>query len=356
MFLKALLLACIDRFHAERTVQAVYYLLTGKKSAQTIQDTAWYGLQKYFNIIPDLSKRDFDQCLNALAEQRLITIDKQTAQITSRGRQWYKDIAKLYAIPAGFNGFKYQQVEVRFWQRLSLLVQTLSHWSYGKTRFIPVQRDLVVQQEVKRWIYQMSERYDKKLLPERFSHELIQLLEHVEKAELQPELFVYRLSGYERSGLTPRQIAERLKLEEQYYQLLFRSILHQMIALTANHRDDFPLFVSLTRDLQKPVALTRSSYITYQLLQQGKTLAEIARERQLKKSTIEDHIVEIVLMNPEFSIQPYVSKSLQEKIISAVNRCKSRKLRRIKELVPEADYFSIRLVLSAWPKIVEYYH
>ena len=44
-------------------------------------------------------------------------------------------------------------------------------------------------------------------------------------------------------------------------------------------------------------------------------------------------------MDPDFSIDPFVSSHLQEKIRNVLQNTRSRKLRLIKGYVPEADYF-----------------
>lgn len=345
MFVETVILYCIDRFHGERTVNAVYYLITGKKSAQTIQDAAWFQLRPYFNIIPDLGKFTLIEILQNLAKQQLLMLDRQTARITEKGREFYREGLQKYPLPPHFDGFQFHKIDEQFWKRLSLVVQIFSHWAYNETRFIPIQRES--QQDVKRWLYDAGKKLPKKKLISAFYDELIRMLQIVAEEGMAPEILVYRLSGYRRSGLTFRQLAERLELDEAYCRVLFRGILQQIIAMSWNKPDQFPLFASLMDDLHQPIQLTRSSALTFDLLQKGKTVAEIARLRQLKPSTVQDHIVEIALMDPNFSIDPFVKPQLQEKIKVAVQRSRSRKLRRIKELVPDADYFSIRLVLAS---------
>ncbi|MEK1830637.1 helix-turn-helix domain-containing protein [Priestia megaterium] len=79
----------------------------------------------------------------------------------------------------------------------------------------------------------------------------------------------------------------------------------------------------------------------------GKKLEEIAYIRRLKESTIEDHIAELALFVPSFSIDAYVSPKQQEKIISAFEGLRTNKLKVIKEEVKDdVTYFQIRLVLA----------
>nr|WP_305142679.1 hypothetical protein [Geobacillus thermoleovorans] len=43
-----LLAHCLRRFNGERTLAAVYHLFSGKKSAQTLQDSKWFQLEPLF--------------------------------------------------------------------------------------------------------------------------------------------------------------------------------------------------------------------------------------------------------------------------------------------------------------------
>lgn len=43
----------------ERSISAVYYLLQGKQSIQTIQDAQLFGLTEYFGVYKNLTKRRF---------------------------------------------------------------------------------------------------------------------------------------------------------------------------------------------------------------------------------------------------------------------------------------------------------
>ena len=70
--------------------------------------------------------------------------------------------------------------------------------------------------------------------------------------------------------------------------------------------------------------------------------------RRLKKSTIEDHLVELALHNKEFSIDPYISIEKQQQIQKAVKKLNSKQLKHIYHEVKNADYFEIRLVLAKY--------
>src|SRR5690606_37294425 len=124
----------------------------------------------------------------------------------------------------------------------------------------------------------------------------------------------------------------------------FLNNLHYMIETIWNEQEKFSLLHTLIENRQ--MMLTSSSEQTFQLLNQGYSIDEIAKIRRLKRSTVEDHLVEITLKDSSFSIDTYVSTDVQRKILDVTYNNKERKLSVIKQRVPEAEYFEIRLVLS----------
>lgn len=164
--------------------------------------------------------------------------------------------------------------------------------------------------------------------------------------ELDPSILVKRLTGFSLIGLTKTQAADQFGMDEDAYHIQFLSILHYMLEIVGTKQSDFPLLSLMIEDKKRDVPLTESSNRTFNLLQRGYSIDEIAQLRSLKKNTIEDHLVEIALNIPYFDITPFVDLNKQKNIKTAINSVSSKQLKHIRELVPDADYFEIRLVLA----------
>ena len=251
-------------------------------------------------------------------------------------------------MPKFLNGWQFHDFDNIFWKRLSLIVQTISNWSYGEVKFLPVQRDQLVQYWTKQWFIYMKQKMNKRDLAESFYMEINSLLSLAERDGLNPALISYRFTGYKEPGQTSNQLADFLTLDETYYSLAFRNLLHFMISTIWESAENYPILFSLVQDGQRQVVLTQSTMKTRSLVNNGRSIEEIAKIRSLKRNTIEDHIVEITLMDPSFIIDSYVHPAMQRKITIAVKRLQTRKLKEIKGQVSDADYFSIRLVLAKW--------
>ncbi|MCU9595724.1 helix-turn-helix domain-containing protein [Caldibacillus thermolactis] len=347
-FLTVMILYCISQFKGERSINAVFYLIQGKKSSQTIQDAIWYSLSHVFSIYPDLKKEQFQEQMKKLVMLQYIILDKKTVQITELGEKNLRQSLEKYPIPAELDGWTYKDIDQKFWQRLSLIVQIVSNLGNGDSKFMPVQRDFYTQKWVKQWLYTWNTKYNKQILSKKLYHELEQILSQFERKKKNPNLFVARLSGYQQPGLTISQIANIYDMDEYYYLVVFRSIIHYMITIISEQPQKYPLLYSLIKNEKREIVLTESTRKTLHLIKMDKSIKEIAKIRKLKESTIEDHIVEITLMDPTFHIERFVNPAIQERIRTAIKKLNTRKLKRIKEEVSNADYFSIRLVLSKW--------
>ena len=92
--------------------------------------------------------------------------------------------------------------------------------------------------------------------------------------------------------------------------------------------------------------MTKSTSVTYKLLKKGFSIEDIAAYRKVKKSTIEDHIIEIVLNDPQFPIDDFIHKDTLKKIKKTAAIVGKKKLRPIKERLENVTYFQIRLALA----------
>ncbi|HEU5052589.1 MAG TPA: helix-turn-helix domain-containing protein [Hanamia sp.] len=91
--------------------------------------------------------------------------------------------------------------------------------------------------------------------------------------------------------------------------------------------------------------------VSFNLFKEGKTLEEIAKERNLSVGTIEGHLVEFVA-NGEIYIDEIVQKEKQELIKAAIKIHGTSGTRNLKDNLPEPiTYGEIRMVIAAEKKL-----
>ncbi|NPC92764.1 hypothetical protein HOO54_11120 [Bacillus sp. WMMC1349] len=338
-YIDAIVLDILSSMQGERSPSAVYHLLKGKKSSQTIQDTRLFSLSKYFGFCSSLSRDRLNSSFQRLIQESFIT-EKRGYIPTESGEKELTAYFRLYPWPAHFHGAHYQRTAKIMWDRMSLLIQVLSNHLHGKQVYLPITKDGQIQN----WVKKFLKKRDPAEISAHFHHELKTKLMALHD-ERQATIFVHSLTSAVKIGLTFKQLAERLGVDEWYIYVLFWDVLHYFIQSV--QKSESPFFQLLIEGLPLQDGLTKSTKETLFLIKQGKTIDRIAQIRHLKRATIEDHIVEIAIHDPAFSIEPYISEEEQKTITDYARINQTRKIRLIKEgLGSRYSYFKIRLALS----------
>ncbi|GGE38458.1 hypothetical protein GCM10011391_16590 [Pullulanibacillus camelliae] len=340
-FMTYLVLTLIEHFKGQRSVYAVLHLLNGKRSSQTIQDGFLFAVHPFFGVLKSLSRSRIEAIYAALLQQGyVIQNEKDRVEVTARGQRALREHRDRFWLSPHLSGWYSDEIAQLFWQRLSLLVQSVSHLMYHDNRFIPV----INAPAVHTWLKSFLHHYRREHLAKALLSELEQLCQRLDEREAL--LLVHKMSGKHLSGLTFLQLAEALAHDEAEMQINFQATLHHIVNELREQGELFPILKQLIVAADKK-ALTASTYQTLLLLKQGKTIPDIAKERRLKCSTIQDHIVEIAFFDPAFPVTQYVPKTTYEAICEALKHVKTRRLADIKRQLPDAiDYFHIRLVLT----------
>ncbi|HHW35982.1 MAG TPA: RQC domain-containing protein [Bacillales bacterium] len=337
-------LYCLSKYNGERSIYAIYHLLQGKKSSQTIQDAKLFKLESFFQLMQQLSKKDIDEIIFELQCRDVISMtNKDTYILTEKGFFYLESYMQKYPIPPYLNGWRNHKKARLLWQRFSLMTQTLSFLLYENSSFTPVISDEETQHFVKSYFKKIKNRYD---MAEGIFNEVTCLLQPL--PQVQAEIFVLHLSGYQRVGYTIEQIGRIRHIDSEYTFLLFQAVLHHMIATIETNPIRFRHLRSfIEQDDQSIAPLTQSSQKTYELLRLNKSITEIALIRNLKESTIEDHIVEIASELKSFNIDLFVSNDLQGKIVDSFQTLGTKRLKPIRSSLHDTvSYFQIRLVLG----------
>lgn len=344
MLLDAIILTCSDSFNHERSTSAVYHLLNGKQSIQTVQDCRTYHLESFYGIYPTLHKQVFDRKINDLVNHQLLSsISPQQSSIpTSIGIEWLAHVKAQLPLNH-YNGLALHKTDQLFYARLLLIIQILTNKKMNESSYIPIIED----QSVYRWIkedYLKSKPHVREHL-QLIYNELRLLLN--EENEQYANLFVDRITAYQHYGMSLEQLALTYKINIHDVPLMITAIVHHMIIRIKSNKRQFPFMSQLLKDLSTDGTISQSAMQTYELIKKQYSINDIAYQRRLKRSTIYDHIVEIALYDLDFSIRPFVSYAKQHEIINAVKQKKTFKLKTIKENISEEiSYFQIRLTLA----------
>lgn len=341
--LEEIILFLIQRYKGERTIQGIMYLLKGKQSAQIIQDSHFYHVTSFFGLFHFLTHQNMQEIINGLEFKGYITHYEKNIYLVNKNGQSYLESQNLQFKEFKYlNGLRFSSIQKIFWKRFSLFFQTVSNLNMNLKYFRAVIQEPDIQEWVKNEV--LNFRGNKNEIINHFYEELHGILKKLSDEEAL--LFVNRLSGAKSYGMTYEQIATENKESVEKIYLKSIDILHHLITILNEHKIDYP-FLSKFINGENSTNITTTSVETKRLFNDGKTIQEIAAIRQLKVSTIEDHIVENVLSNEQFPIEQFITTQQFTLIKNKINELNTRKLKIIKEaLLHEVTYFQIRITLA----------
>lgn len=334
-----ILLQIFQKLNNERTVSAAYHILRGKRSGQTIQDVGLFQLHNYFGLLPKLPRATFDEAVSTFLQYSWLNMQES-------GHYSMKKLGLQRAeqtVTFLFDGWHYRGNEHIFFARLSLIVQSLSYHKKGIRSFSPISKDVQVQSWVRAFL-QAQQYQSGQLQPQLFA-ECLHALTALPVTDANKQLFLYRLSGHSLPGWTWQQLSSERKETVLDSQLAFIELLHTLLN-EIHATEDYPLLGKIAAELRVKALLTDSAQQTAYLYEQGYSVEQIVQIRKLKQSTIEDHLVELAMNEPNFSIGPFVSYEEAEKVWQASKQYQTKKLKALHDVVNELSYFQLRLVLA----------
>ncbi|MCR6110618.1 helix-turn-helix domain-containing protein [Bacillus sp. A301a_S52] len=342
-FLQFLILQLLHKCRGEKSLNGVIHLLKGKRSAQTIQDIMLFNLQSYAAMLKQWGFSELDNNVTELKVKGWISDTDKVALLTEEGIKKMKHASLQYEIPPQFNGLKYEwdNTAEHVWQSIALLVQSISYLKMNHSMFIPISYHHSAQTTVRKIVLNHGNVLS---MGNQVYNELTDMLQKLpdEKATL----FVDRLTSSDRIGKTYEQLASRFHHDALYTFIQFRGIIHTFIS-QIEEASTYPMLSQLIPENRTSLNLTHTAEITRKLLMNGYTRDEIAKRRDLKKSTIEDHIIEIAIHDEHFDYQPYITNDQLTLIENTARKLQTNRLKVIKDhLNGDVSYFQIRLGLS----------
>lgn len=106
-----------------------------------------------------------------------------------------------------------------------------------------------------------------------------------------------------------------------------------------------------TRKIQKKSAPRDSHRLTYELYLRGKSINEIADERNLTQMTVENHLIKCAHEGLNINFDQFIPRQYEEQILEAIEECGTILLKPIKEVLPqEVTYTAIKFTLTKYNK------
>jgi uncharacterized protein YpbB len=344
-----LLISLLSTIKSNRSPAAIYHILTGKKSSQTIQDLQVFQLYPYYGLLPNLTRQTFDDAINSIVDEGfMVWVNKKDYRLTDQAQDYLttKTHADVY-----FHVLVHavdEAAKLIFTERLYLTIQTFTYRVMNEKGFIPVTDDVTIQSFVKQYYHAHKQQLNDWL------EACYKLLYEVLKTypEHDRHIFLDRLSTYNHHGQSLQQLMDRYKTNEVNIRLTLALIERDLFIRSQQEQTCLTdLLPGENSNQMYPTLMTRSAQKTHQLVMRGYNIDELIQLRQLKRGTIEDHLVEICTLDDHFKLTDYVTEEKIALIEAYLSTRQTQKLGEIKRHLPAAiSYLDLRLVFAHYQK------
>ncbi|MCJ8007807.1 DNA helicase RecQ [Lederbergia wuyishanensis] len=188
-------------------------------------------------------------------------------------------------------------------------------------------------------------------------NELFELLrelrrEFAEKEKVPPYVIFSDATLREMSAALPRNDNDLLQIKGigerklEAYGTDFLSVINAYCEEKDIERKHVPMMKVEKKSVSKSTK-DSSHLVTYQMLQDGMEIEEIALEREISERTVESHLIKCDEEGHEIDWDQFIPSQYEEMIEKAVDEAESTRLTPIKELLPdEISFFMIRAFLQ----------
>ncbi len=95
----------------------------------------------------------------------------------------------------------------------------------------------------------------------------------------------------------------------------------------------------------------KSHIVSFNMYKDGKTIEEIIKERNLKRTTVENHLFQCALEGLDLNIEQFIPQEHKKDIFAAIEEIGAEKLKPIKEALPEeVSYLAIKAAIYMYNK------
>lgn len=299
----------LSLFHPKnkRRSSSVYQILRGKKTASTLSFCLFHHLWSGFQLFPYLSLAAYEQRLTELKARGYLVVDKEDSNyllLSTSGEACLLEQPFWQRFTQEVDHFSYGLAGPLFLERLLFLSQVISELSYQSKQYEPITSDEEQLFWVKQWL--AKTKVSKERLISSFYKEWQGLLESLEKN--QRERLVSLLTGHQKIGTTYYQLQQMYQWSE-FQRIAYKIYDCQQVIQLIKTRDDFPLFASVLASIPKQT-ISKSAQLTYNYMEQGLDSLSIQRLRQIKPSTVQDHLIEAAVLLDDFSFEACLNKQV----------------------------------------------
>lgn len=330
-------------FSTERTTTSsqILHVFQGKRTPSMFylaEKNAWHHAFAQFKKV---SEQSIDKVLQVLLQKGLIKLKDKGYILTEKGELVCHAFYEKRYYPQ-ISSFTNLTIRKTFWDRYQLFVQTFSEISYENTHYTPIIKHPHHQENVRLLFKQFHK--DKDSLKEKWIKEqafLFNLLDDSRANRL-----TAHLTGHDKVGETKGQVQEQLGMDDLEYTFYHQDTIEAFLKNIREYPKEAAISHAIMNQLQIETnhGLSMSTNATFQLLEQGHSIPDIANIRHLKENTIREHILELAFVFYDFPFKAFVPKELYQSLHKAFEKKEEYTYQDAKKDFEELAFIHYRLV------------
>lgn len=340
---KTLLMDYINYLISEQTSVKMNQLIlisAGKRTPSNLFLAEKNRLQALFNAEYDVHLDEWESILHKLVEKKYLQETEGLYTGTTQGEYRREKFLEENTIFTEVSSLEFSQTRKVFWGWFVFVSQVLSEIAFENSRYIPYSSNKEEQLRVKYWLKNQgkSVRELRKLWAEEFTAYMHDL------PEVYRYLLIDQLVGFNKEGLTNRQLSEKYDLSAVELSIVMNHLMHLMIS---THYNSDSLIGSLIKEVHQANnnGLSQSAAVTLGLINKKWTIKAISAKRKIKLNTVKEHVLEIVLVTQKLQSSFFIPEDVY------------RDLNGLFELNPSLSYKEARLALQEceffWYRLIE---
>jgi uncharacterized protein YpbB len=312
-----------------RRPKVIVSLLTGKMTVSALFWGLDYQLLDWINLWKLVDGDAFLNVVDQAIQAKYLIKQNNQLFLTEQGQLKKADLT----LPSKITG------RLKLDEAMDLILlanQVISEYSFGNRRYIPVNDDQPINYGVKRWFKQLKQiNSTPAAITEMYVKALTQIVQGL--AGHDADLLVNYLPNHLDSGMTISQLADYDEVSKFQMELKLRIIFTKVIEQI--FKNQIEPFNDLLKICLKSSVLPESTIQTWQAIQQGYQLKQIAHLRRIKENTVREHVLMIAILNDDFPYAAFTKFNLE-----LTGNPADWNFSEVYEANPTLTYFDFRLL------------
>lgn len=319
----------VNIFHGRRTPSMLYLAVKNQ----------WFDS---FNLFPKVKRGEIEGVLAKFRNKDWIVESGNYYELTAKGNKELNSYFTTHSYPSHTLSINTQPYRLVFWQRFQFMTQIISEKEYNNSNYSPINRNIYDQNWAKRFLQKYKNTFSS--LSESWISESIKtfsLLTH-KSSNFLAKLLV----GHDVLGNTFKQVSGEVEWTPIEGYVLFNDFVEEMLTIIFNSKDDLPLLNEMLGNIQREFhyGLSKSSFETAQFLSRNIDLKIVAKKRNLKESTIKEHLLEVAIVQPRFDFKPFIPENDYMYLYKIFKQFPGISYAELKSQNKSVDFMNFRLV------------